>query len=228
MARFATQTLRRLNPVGEELEEARLAKHLTLPHLAKRLNIPVQYLTALEAGEWEALPRGDYGRYFLRQYARFLGLDAEKLLQQYPGPNVRHVVQPPRRAPVNPSRAVHPLRRLLLVLVGLGVLAYLAVAARATFLPPQLTLSSPASDGSTTSPMVTVAGVTQTGTEVAVNGEAVEVMESGRFTASVSLRPGFNTLTVTARKSLSGQTTLTRRILFTPPPIASDQPELVP
>lgn len=231
MPRFVTQTMRRPNSAGKELLTAREAKHLSLPHVARRLNIPSMYLEALEAGEWDVLPQGDYGRYFLRQYARFLELDEESLEQQYPGPTSRTMVQPPKHALlVNPARTVHPLRRILLVVVALGVLTYLGVAARAAFVPPSLTLVSPSADGATSSPVVTVAGVTQPGTQVTVNGEVVEVMSSGRFTAPVTLRPGLNTLTVTARQSLSRATTLVRRLLFNPSvsPAAEATPALIP
>jgi len=229
MARFTTQPLKRTNPAGDELQQARQARHLTVKQAARRLNIPAIYIEALESGEWEALPQGDYGRYFLRQYAQFLELDAAVLVEQYPGPNLPQIIQPPKRAPINPTAAVHPLRRLLLVLIALAVVAYLAVAARAIFLPPQLEVVSPAADSTTSSPSVTVAGLTQPGTEVTVNNEAVEVMESGRFVVAISLRPGLNTLTVKARKSLSREVSVMRRVFYAPSSSTpSGQPELVP
>lgn len=216
MKRFTTQPLKRLDTSGVELEQARIAQNLTIKQVARKLNIPDVYLEALEANDWEALPRGDYGRYFLRQYGRFLGLNVEKLLDQYPGPNLPKVIQPPKHAPVNPTKAVHPLRRILLVVIALVVVAYLAIAARTIFLPPELEIVSPAADSNTSSPTITLAGTTQPGIEVLVNNEAVEVMESGRFIAQISLRPGLNTLTIKARKNLSREVVLIRRVFYTP------------
>ena len=140
------------------------------------------------------------------------------LVEQYPGPNLPQIIQPPKRAPINPTAAVHPLRRLLLVLIALAVVAYLAVAARAIFLPPQLEVISPATDGTISFSPLTVSGITKPGTEVTVNNEVVEVMESGRFVVIVPLRPGLNNLVIKARKSLSREVTVERIIYYTPPP----------
>ncbi len=217
MARFTTQTIKHSDPAGDILQQARKERNLTLPQVSKRVNVPVVYLEALEAGDWEALPRGDYGRYFLKQYARFLQLNEEELLQQYPGPNIAKIVQPPKHAPVNTSKTTHPLRRVILVAVALAVIVYLVIAARSIFLPPQLEIISPSIDGSSFSPSVLVSGITSPGTEVMVNNEAVAVTEEGRFTVSVSLRPGLNTLVIKARKSLSREAVAERRIYYTPP-----------
>jgi len=54
-------------------------------------------------------------------------------------------------------------------------------------------------------------------------------MESGRFVVAISLRPGLNTLTVKARKSLSREVSVMRRVFYAPPSSTpSGQPELVP
>lgn len=225
MTRFTTQPLKRLDTSGIELEQARKVRNLSIKQVSQRLNIPAVYLEALEANEWEALPRGDYGRYFLRQYGNFLGLDTDKLLDQYPGPNLTKIVQPPKHAPINPTKTVHPLRQVLLGVIALAVIIYLAIAARTIFMPPQLEIVSPAMDSSTTSPVVTLAGTTRPGTEVLVNNEVVEVMESGRFVAQVTLRPGLNTLTVKARKNLSREVVIIRRIFYSPLPVNQTGPD---
>ena len=218
MVRFTVQPLKRSTPAGDTLRQTREERHLSIKNVAHKLNIPSHYLEALESGEWEALPRGDYGRYFLKQYALFLQLDIEELLAQYPGPNLPKIIQPPKHAPVNPIKSVHPLRRILLGLVAVVVITYLAIAARAIFLPPQLEVISPATDGTISFSPLTVSGITKPGTEVTVNNEVVEVMESGRFVVIVPLRPGLNNLVIKARKSLSREVTIERIIYYTPPP----------
>lgn len=216
MARFTAQPIKRSAPAGDMLRAAREAKHLSIKTVVNKLNIPAHYLEALEAGEWEALPRGDYGRYFLKKYAQFLQLNIDELLAQYPGPNIPKYIQPPKHAPVNPIKIVHPLRRLLIVLIAIIVVSYLAIAARVIFLPPQLEINSPAADGTVTFSPLTVSGITKAGTEVRVNNEVVEVMESGRFSVIVPLRPGLNNLVIKARKSLSREVILERIIYYKP------------
>jgi transcriptional regulator with XRE-family HTH domain len=222
MPRFISQAIKRSDTAGLALKQAREERNFSLKQVAARLNIPADYLEALEASEWEVLPQGDYGRYFLREYAKFLNLDPTPLLEQYPGPNLPKIVQPPKRAPINPTKTVHPMRRIILAAIVLALVIYLIIAARAIFMPPQLSLASPAADATTIEPVVVVAGTTQPGTEVTVNNEGVEVLASGSFNVSITLRPGLNTLTVKAKKNLSREAVIVRRIFYSPPTSAAN------
>ena len=69
--------------VAEQLRSARQTKNLKLKQAAKKLNINEKYLASLEKGEYDKLPRGVYGKNFLREYALFLGLDYKKLAENY-------------------------------------------------------------------------------------------------------------------------------------------------
>lgn len=221
MTRFTAQILKKPAPAGEIMRQVRTARHLTLWQVAKVLKIPARYLEALEAGDWDSLPAGDYGRYFLKKYAQFLNLETEEILAQYPGPNLPQMVQPPKHPPINSLQVTHPLRSFVLLLAALVVVIYLVAAARAIFLPPQLTILSPSNDGITSSPTILLSGLTEAGIEVTVNNEAVEVMESGRFAVPVSLRPGLNILVVRARKNLSREVAVERRIYYSPTAVNS-------
>ncbi|HEY65023.1 MAG TPA: helix-turn-helix domain-containing protein [Caldilineae bacterium] len=69
-----------MSDLGQWLREAREARGLSLAEVEKATRIRQQYLSALEADDWSALPNETVGRGFLRNYALFLGLDAEELL----------------------------------------------------------------------------------------------------------------------------------------------------
>lgn len=71
--------------LGKELTEARAARGLTLHDVERDTRISSKYIKALEAGELELLPAPVYARAFLRTYAQYLGLDAQKMVQQLPG-----------------------------------------------------------------------------------------------------------------------------------------------
>ena len=45
--------------------------------------IRLRYLRAMENEEWDALPGGTYSRAFLRTYASYLGLDGERIADDY-------------------------------------------------------------------------------------------------------------------------------------------------
>lgn len=72
-----------MDEIGHILREARENKGLTLEDVQVKTRINVRYLAALESGQYSALPTPVHARGFLRNYARFLGLDAQPLLDRY-------------------------------------------------------------------------------------------------------------------------------------------------
>jgi cytoskeletal protein RodZ len=66
--------------IGEYLKHSRLERRLQLEDISEELHIRRQYLAALEADEWDKLPGEVYAIGFLRSYARFLGVDADALV----------------------------------------------------------------------------------------------------------------------------------------------------
>ena len=72
-----------MDEIGHILREARENKGLTLEDVQAKTRINVRYLTSLENGQYNALPTPVHVRGFLRNYARFLGLDPQPLLDRY-------------------------------------------------------------------------------------------------------------------------------------------------
>lgn len=99
--------------------------------------IRAKYLRALENEEFELLQGGTFVRSFLRTYARYLGLDAHRLLEEYRShhePRDESELQPiaprPQRArDPRGGRGVPPPPRRGVLVAGLGValLAFLLV-----------------------------------------------------------------------------------------------------
>ncbi len=69
--------------VGETLRRARLAKKLELQDIAAYLCIRARFLDALENGNTKELPGDAYAQGFVRSYAAYLGLDADKTVAEY-------------------------------------------------------------------------------------------------------------------------------------------------
>lgn len=69
--------------VGALLRDRRTELGLSLAEIAARTNIRRAYLEALEEGRYEALPGLAYQKGFLRNYAGVLGLEADRVLQQW-------------------------------------------------------------------------------------------------------------------------------------------------
>jgi cytoskeletal protein RodZ len=68
---------------GEQLRQAREAKHITLQEIAATTKISCRALQALEDEKFSQLPGGIFNKGFVRAYARYVGLDEEKILAAY-------------------------------------------------------------------------------------------------------------------------------------------------
>jgi len=69
--------------IGEVLQRAREDMGATLEDVEKETKIRRKYIIALEKDNFDVLPGRVYVRGFLRNYARFLGMDGEALVNQY-------------------------------------------------------------------------------------------------------------------------------------------------
>jgi len=69
--------------IGATLREARTRRKLDLSEVEAAIKIRVRFLQAIENEEWDALPGGAYTRGFIRTYASHLGLDGERLADDY-------------------------------------------------------------------------------------------------------------------------------------------------
>ncbi|MGH8599727.1 MAG: helix-turn-helix domain-containing protein [Burkholderiales bacterium] len=115
---------------GGQLAAARQHYGLTVADVARQLKLNVRQVEALEEGAYEQLPGPVFVRGFVRNYARFLGLDPEPLLTyaEHHMPRQRPVEEPfsPSRAiPFSGERENH-LSRYMIVIVLLiaGVLVF--------------------------------------------------------------------------------------------------------
>jgi len=100
---------------GEKLRLEREMRGVSLREIADATKISVRFLQALEEDRVDVLPGGLFPRAFVKQYALFLGLDAERLaadftLSQPDAPVERRPV-----VPVEARRALVTPRQVLLV-----------------------------------------------------------------------------------------------------------------
>ena len=72
-----------MNELGERLREARESQGISLPQAAVETRILQRYLVALEDGDFHHLPGDVYARGFIRNYANYLSLPAEELIELY-------------------------------------------------------------------------------------------------------------------------------------------------
>ena len=118
--------------LGASLEEARRRQGLDLEQVEKATYIGRRYLRALEEERFELLPADAYAKGFLRAYAEFLGLDAERYLDELSTRLAERALEPALAAqPLRLRRRRAPLAwlRRWPVLVGVVFAAVLGVLA---------------------------------------------------------------------------------------------------
>jgi cytoskeletal protein RodZ len=71
-----------MDELGQILRQARENKGLSIEEAHEETRINVRYLEALENGEYSVLPSATHARGFLQNYARFLGLDPDPLIER--------------------------------------------------------------------------------------------------------------------------------------------------
>jgi cytoskeleton protein RodZ len=114
-----------MDELGHILREARETKGLTLAEAQEETRINSKYLAALENGEYDKLPTPVHVRGFLRNYARFLGLDAQPLLERYElnlSQQTKSRLRPTQEnAPNQPLSSVNPEQQIFFDPVNMEV-----------------------------------------------------------------------------------------------------------
>jgi hypothetical protein len=96
--------------IGPTLREARIRHKIDLTEIEERTKIRARFLRALENEEWDVLPGPTYTRSFIRTYATFLGLDGERLADDFrrlqeTQLGEHHTPREPHMLPQRPVRA---------------------------------------------------------------------------------------------------------------------------
>ena len=71
------------NTLTQELVDRRTQSGLSLEAIESSTKISRIFLRAIEDQDFSRLPGGLYNRTYIRQYARQIGFDEDRLLQQY-------------------------------------------------------------------------------------------------------------------------------------------------
>jgi cytoskeleton protein RodZ len=137
---------------GENLRRERELRGIELREMADATKISIRFLQAIEQDRVDILPGGIFPRAFVRQYAKYLGLDPERLVAEFVYAHGGETA--PRkdaRAPVRVDQG--PPRGLILLAVTLGLLGLVGWKVRGLGKSPQ----PPASPSAAAPPAATFA-----------------------------------------------------------------------
>ncbi len=222
--------------LGEKLRKLRGETHVPLSEVARSTRIRVRYLEYLENGEYEKLPADVYVRGFLRNYARFLGVDEGILMKLYEQErNIQKNLG--NTAPVKNNTFNLPIssfvitsRTVMVAVIAvftIAVFGYLYQEFTRFAAEPELVILEPAPGTVSETSEIMLRGKTEKGARVSINGEASFVGSNGEFGEKLTLQPGVNTVTIVAinRFEKSKTETLTLEARF-PETVAPSSEEL--
>jgi cytoskeletal protein RodZ len=201
-------------PVGETLQLARERKGVDLYRAERDTKIRLRYLSALEDSAYEDLPAPVYTKGFLRNYAIYLGLDPDDLLERWRdemeaqraaervavAPPPQPIAAPGRRLTVTPGMFVAGL----VLLVILAFVGYLGIQLLRYAEVTPVGITSPANVFSTIDAESTVLeGTSGPGAAITIRGPGDELYntnanEDGEWTEEVPLARGRNDFAITA------------------------------
>ena len=93
-----------MTSLGETLRRERTKRNLELDQISKDLKISCRMLAAIEDEKFDRLPGGVFSRSFVRQYARYLGLDEHEISAQ-----LDQLLEPPPPAFGQPAGVEEPV-----------------------------------------------------------------------------------------------------------------------
>lgn len=206
--------------ISEQLKKAREEKRFKLADVAKRLNIKYEYLEALENHEFWKLPKGVYGKNFLREYAIFLKLNYREILEVFEKEVA--VKTQEKEQHLFSTQIVKKLyflalpkifRNIIIAFIVLICFAYLGFRINKIVSPPFLTVNSPEENLIIEEKTVEVSGVAEIEAQLFINGEIVLSDARGIFYKKVDLKNGVNIIIITAKKKYGRANTIQRQVL---------------
>lgn len=194
-----------MRTVGQVLKEEREKKLYTLDEVEKATKIRKELLQALEAGQYHKLPSSTFVQGFIKNYSKFLGLDANKLLAVYRR-EFSEKKNPPRvmETWTNPldKKRVHltPTKALGIIILGLVATFFFYLWFEYRFLTgaPFLEVTHPQDQMSTDTPFIVVEGKADPEAKVRINNQEIQVDLSGRFAQEIKLNDSLNDIVITA------------------------------
>jgi cytoskeleton protein RodZ len=110
------------NPPGGPLRQAREALNYGQIDVARRLNLTVAVINALEENKFSELPEATYVKGYLRSYARLLEIDSDPLLKAY-----QELVQPEHGFTTSSSSTSNRLQRAVVRWAPIAIAGVLTV-----------------------------------------------------------------------------------------------------
>lgn len=204
--------------LGQLLQEARLKTGFTLFSLEQKTRIAEKYLQAIEENNFSALPPARaYRLAYIREFSNAVNYNSEKAAYQFIKENGLGDIKT-----VHPQSGIKKIQLHLtswlvrsILIIGIIVIfvGYLAWQVKGVLTPPTLQVYSPIEGAIINQTEIIIEGETEKETQLTINGQEARVNEQGKFSTTLNLSIGVNTLTITATKKHGKTITIIRHVV---------------
>lgn len=190
--------MKRMLTVGEILKQQREKRQIPLDQVEKGIRVREKYLKAIESGQWNFFSSKIYIAGIIKNYAKFLGLDQNKVLaffrreyEQQENLGFKRKISSQYLTPETKKFVI-----LALVIVFIGFFAYFGYQLRAYLSPPKVSIISPKTDRFINESRLKIIGQTEKEAVVTIFDERVYQNKEGIFEYLLPLKSGKNTLII--------------------------------
>jgi transcriptional regulator with XRE-family HTH domain len=203
--------------LGQRLRELRLEKKLSLEDVSRGTKIRTSFLSAIERGEYDALPSSSYAQGFVSNYAQYLGFPKKEALalfrREFDASKTYNVLPDRFSDPANPSitRFKIQQRMLLLAFIFIFLFGFLGYSYKDAFFSPSLQVSV-MKVPSTSPGEIAVSGKANAYAIVTINNTPIAIEQDGTFIKKITVFPGKSVVTVRAVNRFGRETIITKTI----------------
>jgi len=207
--------------LGERLSKVRQGKNWSLKKAAEETGISQNNLKYLEKSLYDKILGEVYIKNFIKTYSLKLGLSPQKCLEKYQ--KEKHIIEEQKQRKflkeIEPGKIIHQILKPKTIkisavcLVMIVVLSYIILNLYQTIAPPKLELYYPPDNLEINKIILDVYGKANDEAKIKINQTPVLSQEDGSFRETITLKPGLNTLIISAKRKHGLEKNIIRHIL---------------
>ena len=203
--------------IGSKFSEARIRKGLSIEEVSQATKIRKEFLEAIEDGQYNKLPSTAYAYGFVRNYAKFLGLNPEQSVaifkREFDADKAFDVLPKSFSKKEGTSKKIRVGRSVILTFgVFILIILFIFFQFKDAVFSPSLIVNEPQENQTVFSQDLQVKGVADPNSTVYVEDQLVSIDDSGNFTKIITVFPGKTSIDIKALNRFGKQTNLVRDI----------------
>lgn len=205
--------------VGEILKTEREKQGLSFQEIEKKIRVRSKFLSALEKNDWTLFSSNVYVSGIIKNYANFLGLDADRALAFFRREYEKREEEASFKGKL--SRGLLLSERRKSTVIGLAVVAllffsYFGYQIYRYVAPPAVVISEPTETMFKRVDKVTVLGKTEKEATITIFGSRIFQDETGVFHYDYPLKVGRNKLVIKVQGANGKSTTVEKEYFLSP------------